>query len=265
MSVFLDSVIEFYITNQCNLACTNCNRFNDHDFRGHYAWEDSADAVEAWSQRINAPLITIIGGEPSLHPGLETWVANLRRLWPSTDIMIQSNGTNAKLGERLEFWQRYQVGWNISIHQPTMRSSLDRQWNQTEPTKWAKLKAGITENYEFTPSAVIPRGDSFSVHHSDPVAAFDACTMRHSHTIFRGRLYKCPVMAVLPEFRTQHSVDLDARQQLLLSRYQPLSADCSEQQLIDFVDSRHQHIDQCEFCPGEFDFRPVVFHPRKKL
>jgi hypothetical protein len=257
MPVFLDSVIEFYITNQCNLACTNCNRFNDHDFRGHYAWEDSADAVEAWSQRIDAPLITIIGGEPSLHPGLETWVSNLRRLWPDTEITIQSNGTNARLANQLQLWARYKVGWGISVHQPQMRSTLERQWYG--------ISQGFLDNTEFTPAAVISQGDRFIVHRSDPVTAFNACTMRHSHTIFQGQLYKCPVMAVLPEFRNQHSVELDARQQQLLSQYQPLSADCSEQQLLDFVSTRHQPIDQCEFCPGEFDFQPVVFHPRKKL
>jgi len=256
MPVFLDSVIEFYITNQCNLACTNCNRFNDHDFRGHYAWEDSADAVEAWSQRINAPLITVIGGEPSLHPGLETWVSNLRRLWPDTEIMIQSNGTNAKLARELDLWKKYRIGWGVSIHQTQMRSTLEKQW-------FPNIH-GFFENAEFTPAAIIPQGDSFTVHNSDPVTAFNACTMRSSHTIFKGQLHKCPVMAVLPEFRTQYSVEMDSRQELLLSQYQPLSADCSEQQLIDFVDSRHQPIAQCEFCPGTFDFQPVVFHKRKK-
>jgi len=71
-------------------------------------------------------------------------------------------------------------------------------------------------------------------------------------------------MAVLPEFRTQQSVIMDARQEQLLAQYQPLSVDCTEQQLADFVDTRNQPIDQCEFCPGEFDFQPVVFHKRKK-
>ena len=256
MPIFLDSVIEFYITNQCNLACTNCNRFNDHDFRGHYSWEDSADAVEAWSQRINAPLLTIIGGEPSLHPGLETWVANLRGLWPDTEIMIQSNGTNARLARELDLWNKYRTGWGISVHQPQMRPALEKQW--------FPVINGFFENTEFTPAAVIPYGDSFAVHHSNPVTAFNACTMRTSHTIFRGQLYKCPVMAVLPEFRTQQSVIMNERQEQLLSQYQPLSADCTEQQLTDFVNTRHQPIAQCEFCPGTFDFQPVVFHARKK-
>jgi hypothetical protein len=137
-----------------------------------------------------------------------------------------------------------------------MRHTLEKQWDQ--------ITRGFFDNMEFTPAAVILHGDRFTVHHSDPVTAFNACTMRTSHTIFRGQLYKCPVMAVLPEFRTQHSVEMDARQEQLLSRYQPLSADCSEQQLIDFVSTRHRPIDQCEFCPGEFDFQPVVFHKRKQ-
>jgi len=72
-------------------------------------------------------------------------------------------------------------------------------------------------------------------------------------------------MAVLPEFRTQQSVEMDARQEQLLSQYQPLNADCSEQQLADFVHTRHRPIDQCEFCPGNFDFKPVVFHKRKNV
>lgn len=257
MSVFLDSVIEFYITNQCNLACTNCNRFNDHDFQGHYYWEDSAPAVEAWSQRINAPMIVIIGGEPSLHPGLEAWASNLRRLWPDTEIMIQSNGTNVQIEKDLRLWARYRVGWGISVHQHTMRPALERKWNG--------ITNGFFENTEFTPAAVIAQDVGFTVHRSDPDQAFNACTMRHSHTIFKGKLHKCPVMAVLPEFRTQHSVVMDSRQEELLGQYQPLSADCTDQQLTDFVDTRNQPIDQCEFCPGDFDFKPVVFHPRKKL
>jgi len=173
-------------------------------------------------------------------------------LWPETTIMIQSNGTNAKIAKDLDSYSKYHVGWGISVHRPEMRPALERQWGN------------LIDNTEFTPAAIIPQGDAFVVHQSNPITAFKACTMRHSHTVFKGKLYKCPVMAVLPEFCTQQSVIMDARQEQLLAQYQPLSVDCTEQQLTDFVDSRNQPIDQCEFCPGEFDFQPVVFHKRKK-
>ena len=32
--------IEFYITNVCNIACPQCNRFNNWNFKGHQIWKD---------------------------------------------------------------------------------------------------------------------------------------------------------------------------------------------------------------------------------
>ena len=34
---------EFYITNVCNLNCTECNRFNNYHFSGHQRWDDYSD------------------------------------------------------------------------------------------------------------------------------------------------------------------------------------------------------------------------------
>ena len=86
-------VVEFYITNVCNLTCRGCNRFNNYNFKGHQRWVDHASAYETWSKRLDLPRITVIGGEPTLNPDLELWASNLRRLWPDAVIMIQTNGT----------------------------------------------------------------------------------------------------------------------------------------------------------------------------
>ena len=52
-------VVEFYITNVCNLACRGCNRFNDQKFKGHQYWDDHAAEYEAWAKRLDIPRITI--------------------------------------------------------------------------------------------------------------------------------------------------------------------------------------------------------------
>ena len=83
-------VVEFYITNVCNLTCRGCNRFNNYNFKGHQLWADHANAYEAWAKRLDLPRIVIIGGEPTLNPDLELWASNLRRLWPDSVIMIQT-------------------------------------------------------------------------------------------------------------------------------------------------------------------------------
>jgi hypothetical protein len=264
-------VVEFYITNECNLACTNCNRFNDHNFRGHYYWKDCAEEIEKWSHRIDAEVFTIIGGEPSLHPELEIWVANLRRLWPNTMIQIQTNGVNDYHRRMYDLQDQYRVSWCVSVHSKKMDAKLRSQWdpdeklrNNLDPTKFSpwRVSAVVIDNTKFTTSTVIPQGDRFGVHNSEPAVAFDNCTMRYSHTMFQGKLYKCPVTAVLPAFKQQHTVEMSTAQQALLDRYQPLNADCTDAELEAFALQRDHAIEQCALCPGAVNFQPIVFHKR---
>ena len=255
MPIFLQPVLEIYITNECNLSCGNCNRFNNHDFQGHYYWEDHAEDFEKWSSRIDAKNITIIGGEPSLNPGLETWTMNLRRLWPNTKIMIQTNGVGVQSRKINEWWDKYQVGWGVAVHDPKIKFKLRQQWAPL-------LSGGIFDAYEFTPAAIQPTASGFRVHDSDPELAFNACTMSTSHTIFQGKLYKCPITALLPIFCQQHNVEMTDQQQQLMNQYQPLSADCSEEELQKFAADRNTPISQCNLCPEKSVLSNVVLSPR---
>jgi hypothetical protein len=257
MSIFLEPTLEIYITNECNLSCSNCNRFNNHDFQGHYYWEDYAEDFEKWSSRINAKFLTIIGGEPSLNPGLETWTKNLRRLWPKTTIMIQSNGIGSVYKNRIPWWDKYQVSWAVSLHDLSMSPKLLQNWNSV-----GQSFAGMISAYEFTPATVQPTASGFRVHDSDPNRAFDVCNMRTSHTMFQGKLYKCPITALLPIFCQQHNVEMTDQQQQLINQYQPLSADCSEEELQKFAADRNTPISQCNLCPEKNAFSKVVLGPR---
>jgi organic radical activating enzyme len=248
-------LIEFYITNECNLACSNCNRFNNYDFQGHYYWKDSAELLEKWSKRITTSLITIIGGEPTLHPELETWAYNLRRLWPRTPIIIQSNGINAV--DQDYYWKNYSVGFSISAHSVNLKSKLQSKWISPNVVNLEKIQ----EAWMFTDSAVINAPEGLKMHNSNPEIAFENCTMKHSHTMLNGLLYKCPLVAVLPEFVQQQSVDLNDRLSLLTS-YQSLHPDCSDRDLELFKHTRNQHIPQCALCPEKYNPQPVVLMPR---
>lgn len=233
-------VIEVYITNICNLACRGCNRFNNYNFKGHQYWETHATEMEAWAQRITSPKITIIGGEPTLNPDLETWASNLRRLWPDSTIMVQTNGTYIR-PNFATFWGKYEVGFTISLHDRTTADSIKQTW---------KDLGFPIEAFIFRQAAVINNNGHYKVHNStDITLAFGACDMKYDHTLSNGKLYKCPTMSTLPDFVEQFNVDLTPRQQELLSSYQPLSADCSDEELVLFANTREHPIEQCEFCP----------------
>jgi organic radical activating enzyme len=84
---------EFYMTNVCNLACDNCNRYNNFAFAGHDRWADWADLYQQWSQVLNLVDIGIIGGEPMLNPDFLSWMHGIAKLWPHSYIKIITNGT----------------------------------------------------------------------------------------------------------------------------------------------------------------------------
>jgi len=86
--------IEFYITNTCNLNCTNCNRFNNFAVNGHQKWANYQDDYRAWSKIINFNSMAIIGGEPMSNPDLPNWINGITELWPTVKkIPIVTNGT----------------------------------------------------------------------------------------------------------------------------------------------------------------------------
>jgi hypothetical protein len=65
-------------------------------------------------------------------------------------------------------------------------------------------------------------------------------------------------MAILPDFIKQFDVKLTDQQRALLESFTPLSADCSDEALQDFVDSKDTPIAQCEFCPQDLRWQTAL-------
>jgi len=245
-------VVEFYITNVCNLACRGCNRFNNYNFKGHQRWEDHANAYEEWSKRVDIPRITILGGEPTLNPDLELWASNLRRLWPNSVIMVQSNGTYLR-PKHFDLWFKYRVGFGLSLHDPSTAEEIKEQWHH-----YGFPMAGFIEAFTFHQSSVIETDGKFTLHTSDVQRAFNACDMKHDHTMYQGKLYKCPAMSNLPDFDKQFGLDLNDRQRELLYSFTPLSYDCTDADLKNFVETKDSPIPQCEFCPEDLQWHSAL-------
>jgi organic radical activating enzyme len=244
-------VVEFYITNVCNLTCRGCNRFNNYNFKGHQYWNEYANEYSDWSKRLNFDHITIIGGEPTLNPELELWVSNLRRLWPNSNIMIQTNGTYIRPNFSY-FWEKYNVGFAISLHDTSTAEDIFEAWQQSIGSE------AFLKGFVFHQPAIIEQDDSYVLHQSDKDQAFNCCDMKYDHTMHRGKLYKCPTMGILPEFGTQFNLKISNKQQELLREYQPLESNCSIDQLNQFIQNRDSAIDQCEFCPSQLKWQMAL-------
>lgn len=217
---------EFYITNVCDLACENCNRFNNFKRTGRIDFDRAV--YEDWSKRIDVERFSIIGGEPLNHPRLHEYIKGIRNLWPNADMCITSNGLAINRSKHLyEYCVANNCSLEISLHDVDHIDKLI--WEQIEHFKlyngrnWKTRteiipQVGIDgEEFDIEATVITDNGgmkidiadahtfSSTSIkewcggkplpHNSDIHLAYHNCSMKHSHTFYDGKLYKCGMIA----------------------------------------------------------------------
>lgn len=305
--------VEFYITNVCNLNCDRCNRFNNYAFSGHMCWQDHAHDYEQWSKIISIDRIGILGGEPMCHPDFFTWVTEVARLWPQSQIMIMTNGTYlSRYPDLYGFLQSWQgrVRVDVSRHNADHRESTlqdiervfaegfecfhindddeqartgvkgyrstdkdtrlepifdadddphiwtDRSWQRVYRSRAVTIRYADANIFD---ESVVRLDTSkknlyLTSDMSDPDQAVDKCACKFSHHFLHGRLYKCGITAVLPEFVKQFSLSADASKINLIGSYTPAHWSWTPDALEIFLEGLQQgtSIAQCALCPDHF-------------
>ena len=277
---------EFYIINVCNLACAGCNRFNDYNFTGYQRWSDYAEVYQQWAEQVDIGSIGILGGEPLLNPTFLAWVQGINQLWPGKKIRIISNGfrldRHADLYPILEQHRNIEL-W-VGIHNKQHKSEIIQKvrdfgqaphtvtFNADNPyqqymtiTDARGVRIKIEYNWWFHQGAIVKTDGALTLHQSDVARAHDICHMKTCHHFIRGELYKCGVAAVLPEFDQQHSLTLSAEDRELMLSYRPLKITDSGTAKQQFVNSLDQPIDQCKFCPEQYNGDQIFAQQKKDL
>lgn len=278
--------VEFYIINVCNLACPGCNRFNNYNFTGYQRWNDYAEVYQQWAQEVDIGSIAILGGEPLLNPTFMEWVQGIHQLWPRKKLRIISNGFRLdrqtdlysvlKQHRNIELW----VGIHNKQHKQeivqkvkdftqaphTVNFNSDNAYQQYMIITDANgVKVKIEYNWWFHQGAIVKQDNALSLHQSDVVKAHNNCHMKTCHHFIRGELYKCGVVAVLPEFDQQHTLALSTEDRQLLTGYKPLQISHSWEEKQRFVNNLDQPIDQCKFCPEQYNGDQIWAQQKRDL
>lgn len=311
---------EFYVTNVCNLNCTNCNRFNNFAFRGHESWGQHLELYQAWAKRITFDHISILGGEPFTNPDILKWIEGILALWPNTTLSVVTNGTQfARWPGLRDILHQYRdrLWLEVCMHGPTLRNRVrdsiqslmmgpvdrwfDSQqfsdhnwqaaWNVIRDPAWPDCATAndfrllpraiqqecldqhdlgphwwqdstgvrmlVTMTDQFFTSAVQHDSSSGTIklHNSDPQRAVDICISKFCHHFSHGKLYKCGVAALLPEFVQQFRVEITEQERKLIHSYQAAEATWEDSRLDDFLGHlrRGTAIPQCQFCPQKYE------------
>lgn len=82
------------VTSVCNLSCTYCNPVqgcvSQHVHR--LSWDDLAFALAVSVEDLGVEALRITGGEPTVRPGLASWVAEVRGRLALRDVAMTTNG-----------------------------------------------------------------------------------------------------------------------------------------------------------------------------
>ena len=278
---------EVYITNVCNYSCTHCQSLNNFAFKGHYRWNEYENEYRRLSDQLDIDQIQIIGGEPTLNPDFEKWVEEISKLWPNSKLQISTNGSRLdKLTKEIyqillkhkgTLWitchdmQLYDGFLDFSktflnkiVSDNVSNDDWKREYERSKTDPTVKLKTvsrtiidenGVEVILDWSQSfvsSVIDLLDNQSLtmkYNSDPVQAHDICYFKNCHQINKGKVYKCPLVSVLPDFLDQFDVNMSADDRTLAYSYEPLTADNN---VSEFVNAISDPISQCKFCPANY-------------
>ena len=281
--------LEFYITNVCNLTCSNCNRYNNFHFKGWASWDDHAENLQEWAKHIHVQHPVILGGEPLLNRDIVKWVRGLRELWPTSyGVQIQSNGTRIDqvpgLYEALNTNDGNWIG--VSIHRAEdkeelfvrirnfLRGNIKFTQDSNHPMGSMyqfedsnHVSVHVWNNDNFGTSNIIKNSQGkYTVFRSDPKLAHDICAFRQwkNYHWVQGKLYKCGPAALMPEFDQQFNLDITDQERQILHGYAGLGVEDWQVRGREFLDHIDDVIPQCRFCPEKINYAPVTFNNTKK-
>lgn len=205
--------LDVMVAYSCNLACKGCISLSDWPRDGVEPRNNLVRDLHRWSQLISPDVVTIFGGEPTLHPELIEVCQDVRKAWPDSTIRLITNGY---LLNRIDpkFWFTLgQFEMQISIHRKDHEHIINQNIKSIlkEKTAW-QIKKFVAQDHR----QVEWRKDNVSVYksifqdfiipyqlkenkiefwNSDPKEAHKICGAPNTPVLYRGKLYKCPAVA----------------------------------------------------------------------
>jgi organic radical activating enzyme len=282
-------LVEFYITNVCNLSCQGCNRFNNYKFSGFQRWNDYKEIYLQWSTKLKISNITILGGEPLLNPDFMLWFQGLRQFWPRAALKVTTNGYHLNKIKNLYAFvlaHKHNTCIDVGIHnkqhkqmiinnvEKFLQKPLTFEFNNDNIYQEYMMvidandvKLRISYNWWFHQGALINEPDStkFTLHQSDVSKAHAICHSKYCHHFMNGKLYKCGAVALFPEFAQQHEIVLSPEDQDLMMSYRPLAVDDADEYQQEFLNNLPNAIPQCRFCPEEYHGKQIYAEEKKVI
>lgn len=288
------NTVAVLINNLCNLTCNHCSGLFRYDFTGVFDWKTHEEKYKKWSEIVDFPALDIFGGEPYLNPDLDSWVMNIRKLWPDSQMRIFTNGTRLYSERDIELTRKFirnNVELRVSCHDQNewertkaavsnilkpwedlkiieMDMQPGKEWYCVEYYFEGRLLITLYRVTEMFPTwATFRDGKIHFIKGGDQEESFKKCVWKdESATLQHGLLYKCPPVTNYAEAKYQVMFDEEAAE--LLEQYKACSP--VKEEVIDFINNIPKSMPQCSLCAYDKQqdtltlSRPVKLDPQLK-
>ena len=115
------------------------------------------------------------------------------------------------------------------------------------------IKFLVESAYKFNTASITRKDGKFVMSNSNVQKAHDICYSKFCHHFYKGKLYKCMIPALVPDFDDQFGVDLAPEDREMLNGYRSLEHSDSLEYMETFMHNLKKPISQCKLCPESFD------------
>ena len=239
---------EVSLTDHCNMSCQMC----DHYAQLSDEWFIEPEVLECDLKRMSelcegkCAVITLLGGEPLLHPQLIRCMRIARGAFPQAPLVLLTNGVkllDLENGEEGNVWKALkELDITISITRYPIK--LDYDTIKSKAKEYGVNLALSSDIHSETPieEAKISYKHTFRFDKDEDNIFFPACHYyNHLGVVKSGRYYMCPVSAHVDIFNKRFGKNLEMTEEDSIDIYKINSWE----EIARFLANR---IPFCEYC-----------------
>ena len=240
----------------CNLRCHGCSRYSPWR-KGFVPTEKIVQWFETWHQKIHVDNFRLLGGEPFLHPDLESVLLESRRIWNDSTLEIITNGMLIHQASQsvVDALKRAGIKVIISEHSdaPLSREKIivaraRLEENGIPYQVWLVNNIWLAE-YQLNKDGIpIPFQCS-------PHKAHKICVQKRCIVLMNNKLYKCAQLYSIIEGVNEGALSSKHWKNALT--YNPLSPDADAAEISKHF--RSAAIKECSICPS----KRIFIEPRQ--
>lgn len=195
------------ICDHCNLNCKGCDHFSPIADERYVTLERIKCDLEQMKYILgeDLELISIMGGEPLLHPDLIKIIKITRNIFQNTKIWISTNGI-LLLNQDKEFWKcckENAVEICVTKYPVKFDYNKAKELSEKYGVKWIYYKGDIVEKTLGHYPLDIEGGQDARENFIHCFHANAGCNM-----LSEGRLYTCTVAPNMPIFAKKYNIDI---------------------------------------------------------